>query len=326
MISQKRPALFLMMTAILLMLFGGNVWAFPDAEEDPNAAAIHALQEAGIINGSPDGSFRPNAKLSYAEGVSMLVKAFDLNFDHIRFIKMPQAGDSYDYVKDGKWYSDAFIIASYYLDVPREVKPDQKMTREQFAQLLFRSISVKGDFAYPEIYMMVADEAEIDPSASDSIQKLLISRIVSLDENGKFHPGQMISRGEAAGWLHGGREFVRMQLEREVPVQPEEPASHPLYDLHFTVHAVNERVNEVIVTAQAPHPGYGLRIASIRFEGSDAIMDVEAIEPDPDRMYPQVITEVQASVFVGSEYEPVLTGGGSAGSAGSVAISNPIAQ
>lgn len=60
------------------------------------------------------------------------------------------------------------------------------------------------------------------------------------------------------------------------------------------------------VSAQAPNPGYGIRIASIRFDGGQAIVSVAVVRPKPGQMYPQVITEVSADTYVDEAYTAVL--------------------
>ena len=50
---------------------------FPDvAKDDPNAAAIRAVDEAGILTGFNDGTFRPDQALQRDQLASMLVRAF----------------------------------------------------------------------------------------------------------------------------------------------------------------------------------------------------------------------------------------------------------
>jgi hypothetical protein len=318
-----RPFFLMIMAIAMLMSLGQSALAFSDTETDKNRDAIRALQDAGIVQGEKKGTFNPHGQITYASGIALLVKAFEFNIDHMRFFKMPLASDHYPNAKDDAWYSDAFVIAAYSgLEIPRDVRPEAKMTREQFAHHLFRAISQKGDFAYTEQYILIDDEAGITPDYMNSIQKLLITNIAELNEKQQFEPQAAMTRGEAAGWLHRALRFVRSALEQQTT--GEESASHPLYDLSLSHKAVNEQVREVTISAQAPHPGYGIRISSITFDGTKAVIHTEPVLPDPDRMYAQVITEVKAITYVGSQYEPILaeTAGVSSGSSSSSDASN----
>lgn len=300
-----RKMLVSVLTIVFALMLTQSAWAFSDIGEIPHQAKIRDLKEAGVVQGEADGKFNPQGQLTYASGVTMLVKGLDLSLARFLFIKEPQAADYYTNVEDGMWYSEAFVIAQVNgLDIPRDVDPNQNMTREQFAHHLFRAIEATGDYAYILPYILIEDEADVHPDYMSSIQTLLVSQIVSLDKEGRFKPKAEITRAEAAEWLHNAREFVRKMAEMPDPLP--EPKESPFHDLALEVEAVNEDVNAVTVTAQAPHPGYGIRIASIRFIGEDAVIYTDTIWPDPDMMYPQVLAKVSAVTYIGTEYKPVL--------------------
>ncbi|MBD2870086.1 S-layer homology domain-containing protein [Paenibacillus arenilitoris] len=311
---KKRSIIMLALVSLLLLTLGQTVWAFKDIKNDANEQKIAELQKRGIVNGDKHDRFNPKGKLTYAEGVTLLVRGFDLNIDNIRFIKEPKATDYFPNLKDNAWYSQSFIIAQLNgLEIPKDVKASDAMTREQFAHHLFKAIMKQGDYAFIEIFLLIADVADVDKAYMDSIQKLLISKIATLDDTNKFYPKQAITRGIAAGWLYDALKFVK---ETEpIPPQPEVPA----FDLKLAVTPVNDEVNKVTVSTQVPHPGYGIRIASIAFEGEEAVIYVETVLPDPDKMYPQVVTDVSAVTYVDAAFKPVLpaTGGGSDPSVGS---------
>lgn len=314
---KKKSLLTFTIIAVLLLALGQTVWAFKDVKNDPNEAKIAELKKLGLLSGvGQSDNFDPKGNLTYAAGISLIVKSLDLNLDHVRFIRAPKATDSFPNLKDDVWYSQSFIIAAFYsLEVPKTVKAGDIMTKEQFAHHLFKAISIKGDYAFIEIFLMLEDQADVNPSYSDSIQKLLISKIAQLDSSNKFYPKQPISRSEAAGWVYDSIQFVK----NTEPVITPEPTPDPIIDAKLSVTPVNGDVNKVTVTAQVPHPGYGVRIASIVFEGKQAIIRLEATQPDPDKMYPQVITDVQVSTYIDAAYEPVIgssEGGGTSGNEG----------
>lgn len=319
---KKKSLLTLALAVIMIFTLGQSVFAFSDVKNDPNKDKINSLEEQGIISGE-HGRYNPNGKLTYAAGISMIVKGLDLNIDHVRFVKMPLASDNHPNLKDDAWYSQAFVIADFYgLDIPKDVKANDKMTKEQFAHHLFKAMIAKGDYAFIEIFMLINDEKDVNPAYMDSIQKLLITKIASLDRNNNFYPTKAITRGLAAAWLHDAIKFV--EETPQVEPLPEQSA----FDQVLSVEAVTPAINKVTVTAQMPNPGYGLRIASIQFVDKQAVIYTEAVNPDPDKMYPQVITEVKVSTYVDSAFKPVLpeVGGGSSGSDASVSSEKKIAQ
>ncbi|QAY65451.1 S-layer homology domain-containing protein [Paenibacillus protaetiae] len=290
---------------LMLTMVGQTVFAFSDTSADPNDSKISALEKQGIISGTGDGLFNPQGTLDYASGISLIVKGLDLNIDNIRFIREPQVTDYFANLKDGAWYADAFIVGQLNgLDIPKDVKAETPMTKEQFAYHLVQGLLHKGTFPLIDLYRIVADEADINPAYSSSIQVLLITNIAQTDSANKFYPKNPITRSEAAGWLYDVNEKIKL-----TPIDgndPGNPAGKPLTDLSLQVDAVNEQVNKVTVSAQAPHPGYGLRISSIAFEGDLALITVETVLPQPGVMYPQVVTTVKAETYVDAKFKPVL--------------------
>lgn len=299
----RRPFLLLLVCFMFVFALGQSAWAFKDTGSSPNADKIAALQAAGIISGEAEDMFNPKGKLTYAAGVTMIVNGLDLSLARFLFNKAPKASDFFTNVKDDAWYSDAFVIAQVNeLDIPKDVKPQQAMTREQFAHHLFRGIQATGPYSYIEPFVLLKDEGDVTPAYMNSIQKLHITGIVHLDQNQKFHPKAEMTRGEAAGWLHDAIKFIKEMAETPQP----EPQPNPLTDVKLEIKSVNQQVNQVTITAQAPHPGYGIRISSIVFSGKQAVIYTEPVLPDPDTMYPQVITAVKTVTYVGSGYEPVI--------------------
>lgn len=319
--TMKLPLLIALMTSLLLLI-GQSVFAFSDTQSDVNADKIASLQKQGIISGG-GGKFRPNDKITYAEGISMLVKGFELKDTNV-YIKKPEASDYYTQVKDNAWYAPAFVIAhAAGLEVPKDVNPAAAITREQFAHHLFKSIIRDRDIAFIELFILINDGDDINPTYMNSVQKLLISQVVKLDDQQLFHPTNKLTRSEAAGWLYDGLAFAKAHdADNNGSTDPTD-----VYNMQLSVNPVNKSVNEVKVTATVPHPGYGIRIASIQFEGTKAFVNVEIVQPDPDRMYAQVITDISAVTYVDAAYEPEIIfagdgstssiGGGSTGSTGS---------
>ncbi|SFI59152.1 S-layer homology domain-containing protein [Paenibacillus sp. UNC496MF] len=305
----KKPIAALGVMLLLIAALTQSVWAFSDTKGHPNEAKIAELQKLGILSGDPKtDTFDPNGSLTYAAGISMIVNGLGLNLDGINFIKEPKVTDSFPNMKDDAWYANAFIIAAMNgLDIPRDTKASAVMTREQFAHHLMQALLKKGDYAFIDLYVVLKDEAEVNPDYMGSVQRLLVSGIAKLDDTQRFEPKAAITRGDAAGWLYDTIRFVATHEPIEPPVDQQ---PFPLSDLTLSAKAVSADVNEVTVSAQAPNPGYGIRIASIAFDGDQAVVYVEPIYPEKGKMYPQVITQVKAVTYVSSAYKAVLGGQG----------------
>jgi hypothetical protein len=295
---KKRWGMVISLFIVLCFALSGSVLAFQDIEHHPNQAKIQSLKDKGIVSGVNAKQYNPHKHMTFAEGIQLIVKGLDLNIDHIRFIKEPLASDYYKNVKDNAWYAQSFIMAQFNLELPADVQPNKLMTREEFAHYLFKGMMTKGEFVFIEIYMLIHDEDQIKPEYMNSIQKLLISNVVELDENDNFRPNMPITRGEAAVMLYNGLEFLKSMST--------EPAMDQ--DVMIHVEKIDVHVNKVTVSwGEKPNPGYRITIDRIEFnEDSTASIVYTTHDPDPDQMYAQVITEPKAITYVAAEYKPVL--------------------
>lgn len=298
--SVMKPLLLATTAVALCFSVTGAAYAFNDVKNDPEQTAIEQLQHRGVISGVGQDQFAPKGTLTVGNAVALIVSGMKLNIDNIPSIKEPKASDYFTNVKDDSWYAQAFIIASLNgLDIPKDINPNESVTREQYAHWLYNALNTKGDYAWIEMYIMLNDEDQVDEAYMTSIQHMLIAKIAKLDENSDFRPKKPITRSEAAGMLYRTIEYVDNVKPIEIP-------HSVLADAKISSEKVSEDIAKITVSAQAPHPGYGIEVSSIHFSGKQAIVNYRVILPDPDQMYAQVITEVKAETYVDADYEAVL--------------------
>jgi hypothetical protein len=294
---KKLWSIVAMVVLAIPLLFGNAALAFDDLQGEPNGHKIAELKKHGIVSGIGERLFHPREKMTYAQAVQMLVKGFRLNIDNLKFIKEPKASDYFTRVPDDAWYAKAFIIAHLNgLPVPKDVDPQAKITKEEYADLLFHAIKTKGDFAIIEIWINIADEADVSKDKMNSIQALLILKIAALDDKQRFHPKDAIRRGEAAEMLYNALEFVKKH------VKPNPPADG---EVTLTIDKVNDEVNKVTLSwGEKPNSCYRIAIANIEFVSeSEAIVYYALSYPTEEMMCSQVITHPQAVTYVASQYQ-----------------------
>lgn len=288
----------------LTLLFSTYALAFTDVKGDPNEKEIQALKDAGIINGVSNEKFAPHGKLTYASGVSLIVKAFDLNIDSLRFVKQPLASDYFTNVPNNAWYSEAFVIAHLNgMPLDKDIDSKRYMTREEFAHLLFSAMMTTGDYAFIEIYMEIKDGDKINSTYMNSIQKLIVSDIVEL-ENGYFYPTREITRSETAKLLHDALKFVDNMNQGELPDTPNS------VEIPVTMETVkvNDDINKIILSWGFQNTGHDIIVKRVDFVDDEAHIYYELIKPDPNKVYAQVMVEPKAEVYISSQYTPVLKG------------------
>ncbi|MFC4602046.1 S-layer homology domain-containing protein [Cohnella hongkongensis] len=264
--------------------------------------AVFSLTVGGsAFAGSGSAKSADKKGITVASAVSAIVQGLDLNIDHIRFIKEPKASDYYTKVKDTAPYANDFIIAHYNgLDLPQDVNPSAKVNREQFAKWLYGALSQKGDYAWIEIFILISDADHISKDNMESIQRLLIAKIFTLDGKQRFNPKNGVTQAQADLLINRTVRFIG-----EVPpIQTPEPAV--LSEAKLTSEKLTDEVVKVTVTATAPHAGYGMEITGITFDQGKAIIQYRAVLPDPDMMYPQALKDISVSTYVSSDLAPEL--------------------
>lgn len=201
--------------ALLMLTFVGQCFAgvnpFTDINETVGKDKILSLQEQGIIKGYGNGIFAPNAPLTAAQGIQLLVNAFDLNIDNIRFIKEPKASDYFKNADDDAWYADAFIIITFSgLELPSDLDPNAKWTREEFTHYLVSVMEKQGNLPMIKLIPVdIADNDQLEGLYSGAIQRALVYKLVQLDANGSFRPKESITRGDAAVQVYNALEYMK---------------------------------------------------------------------------------------------------------------------
>ncbi|PQP83699.1 amylopullulanase [Paenibacillus sp. PCH8] len=212
---------------LTLSLSAGPIHAdqaqFTDIQGIAGADKIESLHQDGFIKGVSDSMFKPELELNTAQGIQLIADGLDLNLDTIRFIKMPVPSDYFSAVKDGVWYSDAFIRAQYNgIKMPQDIDPSKPLTREQYTLFLMQGIEAKGGLPMIKIKPVdIADEQELTAEYQGAVQRSLVLKINELDAEGNFNPKQSITRAEAAIMMYNAIEYMDSFHAPQIPETPE---------------------------------------------------------------------------------------------------------
>ncbi|WDV92935.1 S-layer homology domain-containing protein [Brevibacillus parabrevis] len=184
---------------------------FTDLQNVAAKNKIMALQQQGILRGVDDHRFMPDATITAAQGIQLIVSAFRLNIDNIRFIKEPKTTDYFAKADNDAWYSNVLIIAANNgLDLPADLEPEQIWTKEQFIHQLMLAMETHYDLPMIKIAPRdFADLEQLNPSYQGTIQRALVLGIAKLDDGQKMHPRDAITRQEAAEIIYNALEYVK---------------------------------------------------------------------------------------------------------------------
>lgn len=199
----------------LTLAFGSPLFAasseFSDLGQVSGKEKIQALKDQGFIQGINKTTFGPTQSMTSAQGVQLIVHSLQLSLAAIDFNKAPTASGSFDHVKDGAWFSDAFVIAKYNgIKLPQNIDPSKMLTREQFTSYLMQAVEKLGQLPLIKIVpIAISDEQKIEPSYQGYIQRSLVHKINTLDQDSQFNPTRPITRAEAAVMTYNALEFLK---------------------------------------------------------------------------------------------------------------------
>ncbi|MFP3389296.1 S-layer homology domain-containing protein [Brevibacillus sp. SIMBA_040] len=172
---------------------------------------ILALQQMGTIQGVEDHHFMPDATVTAAQGIQLIVKALDLNLDTIRFIKEPKATDYFSKADNNGWYANALIIAANNsFELPADLDPNQVWTKEQFIHQLMLAMERHGNLPMIKIVPVeFGDADQLTVQYQGTIQRSLVLGITALDTDKLLHPKDAITRKEAAEIIYNAVEYLK---------------------------------------------------------------------------------------------------------------------
>lgn len=153
---------------------------------------ILVLADKGIVNGVGNNNFAPNASVTRAEFLKMLMAALELTTDGS---EMP--------FKDvtAKW-AVPYVAAAVKYNITNgiseaEFAPNAYVTREQSATFVTKALRAKGIELTADTNVF-DDDADVSDWAKDGVNSLKKAGVVSGGGDGKFNPKNNLTRAEAA--------------------------------------------------------------------------------------------------------------------------------
>lgn len=200
----KKILTFLLMLTFLL---SANISAqAADFEDIPAKFSFHIeldyLIERDIINGYPDGTFKPNALMAKKHIASMLVKALDLPTDNVKNPNYKDVPTSHPYYKEiaAAYTAGIFGDGTYF-------KPESHISRAFMAKILSEAFNLKS----------IADNAKTYKDVPKNHQFYRVIQLVSMnniaqgteikDREGystytyNFNPNQLLTRAHFSAFL-----------------------------------------------------------------------------------------------------------------------------
>jgi uncharacterized lipoprotein YddW (UPF0748 family) len=173
---------------------------FTDIQDHWARACINELKNRRILNGYPDGTFRPNAPVTRAEFASLLMTAFSEREsvrDPIQFIDIPTDFWAANAIRDA--YQRAFL--SGYSG--RIFNPNQNIPKVQVLVAITAGLKYSANQLNPDQLNLALNDAQGIPEYARSAIAAAIERqlLVNYPNVREFNPNQPATRGEVAAFF-----------------------------------------------------------------------------------------------------------------------------
>ena len=191
------------MVLCLMLLLGNFVYADEvmlisapvekDYEGHWAQATIEKWLNEGRVSGYPDGSYKPDNKVTRAEFVKMVNGIID--YSKVSDIKFNDVPESEWYYKDVRIAQSTGYISGYSLS---EFGPNDYITREQAASILARVQYLKNNSAGTDKF---SDNNSLSSWAVEAVGATSEAGFISGYVDGSFRPQKSLTRAEAITML-----------------------------------------------------------------------------------------------------------------------------
>lgn len=206
--------------SVMLFLHGQGVLAFSDVKKgDVFYQAINEVSERGILNGYPDGTFRPYGTITRAEATAVVVRASEMELQDKKSIyrDVPDYHWAREYVMSA---TDAGIINGMGNGL---FEPDGKVTHSQIIKMIVCMMGLGGYAEEHGGWPMGYIEAAV---VNDVIPVDVYLKII----NGYFGYEEA-TRGAVAGYLYN----VFGEVDDEEVYVPDDDIEIPDEDIYIEI-------------------------------------------------------------------------------------------
>jgi len=156
------------------------------------SSAILRAAEQGIVRGSPDHTFKPNAATTRAEFMTMLANAFKWQSSEQRELEFNDSDSIGAWAKDAVSQGIERVIVTGYTD--GSFRPNQEITRAEMVVMLVRALGIETQDVETTEF---ADDDSIPSWAKPAVQALRELGLLSGRSGNHFAANEPATRAEA---------------------------------------------------------------------------------------------------------------------------------
>lgn len=167
---------------------------------------IKDLYEKGIVNGD-NGEFKPDARITRAESLAMILRALNLPLDKY------EDGQLND-VASSDWYADymatAYVCGILTGDGNANTNPTGEITREELAQFVVRAVEYTTQSSLKmSDTLEFSDSGSINPWAVNAVKKAAGAGIIKGMDTGAFEPASSATRAQCTVIIERLLEIIK---------------------------------------------------------------------------------------------------------------------
>lgn len=238
-----------------MSLFTTNVSAaaFKDVSKDRwSYDSIQRLVELGVIEGFPNGTYRPEAPLTRAQGAIIIGRALEVDTNQLQqhtFSDVTRSTNGHDYI-----YA---LTNMEVFDKADQFNPKDPLTRAQMAKVLVHAFELSGQLN------KTFTDVPTSHWAYDDVQTLVSTGITTGTSKNKFSPNQAVTREQMAAFIH--RTLGYLDGSYTPPEEP--PAEDPDDQAEY-----NQMVADILKLTNAERSKAGLPELKMHDEAQELAM------------------------------------------------------
>ena len=227
-------SLLLLMLCLSILSTCAFATTFSDVTNDYEwaASSIQKLSEQNIVNGYPDGTFRPEQNITRAEFAKLITMMF-----------APSEEVVYEDVSEQDWYYDYVSKSGRYFLFENTFSPNNNITRQEVAYALY--IALEYTDAPMDRSIPFSDLEQVNDEYLPAVKTLAREGLLNGYPDGSFGPEKEITRAEIVTVLD--RASNRQTTEEDAvteEVKAEETENLKSNNYFFVVSRVSVATNQ----------------------------------------------------------------------------------
>ena len=189
-----RKVILLLIACLLILLpFQAFAGEFSDTKKHWALMEVNEIASAGIVDGYPDKTFKPQNTVTHLEALTMIIKSLGLE---AQAKKLDLTKGNYNFPEGITWGKEYLALAADKAIISKEkmsyLKPNVATNRAEIAVMFANALNLSAD----ESELTFADNEQIPEVFRSSVAGIVKIGIMQGQTGNKFAPGEMITRAE----------------------------------------------------------------------------------------------------------------------------------